>query len=434
MYASVDFGYPWWLSYIHLPIVAGSGLLFAAAYVRKWSKWTLAPVGLVLLWSMAAFVVARFVLDINGRGSLPTQNFLRSGAGRVLDLGAGTGRSSIMVLEARPQTTLVALDLFGESFDQHFGHGETPQQKLLRNLKAAGVDKRVTIQTADMRKIPFPAASFDGIVSAYAVDHLNREGIRESLAEADRVLKPGGEFLLMLITKEPWIRFIVRPAGAAHGHAGRTLVERSDAAGRIPNPGRRHAPGDPIYPRSPNLAGCQFPGAVGTVAVAFADLMTALRTCGLKISLALRTEIEGRTHFVAALGAIVRQRFADQEIDDAAGERRPWKEDDQDRPKRRAHAAPLGVTVNVSDQQDVRGSGNRCRGYDQSYDGRAMVASAIPVDRYSAAQADQVGGHHGKHQPSRNDPNLIGEPGLLPSAEADPLQSALNGFNHCSPL
>lgn len=211
MLGNVDFGYPWWLSYGHLPIVAGSGLVFAFAYVRKWPKWALVLAGLVLLWSTAAFVAARFVLDINGRGSLPTESFMRSGTGRVLDMGAGTGRSSIMVLEARPQTTLVALDLFGQSFDQHFGHGETPQQKLLRNLKAAGVEQRVTLQTADMRAIPFPSDSFDAVVSAYAIDHLNRDGIHQSLAEADRVLKPGGDFLLMLVGKEPWVRFMYGP-------------------------------------------------------------------------------------------------------------------------------------------------------------------------------------------------------------------------------
>ena len=37
----------------------------------------------------------------------------------------------IMVLESRPQATLVAFDLFGESFDRHFGRSETPQQRLL---------------------------------------------------------------------------------------------------------------------------------------------------------------------------------------------------------------------------------------------------------------------------------------------------------------
>ena len=214
--AQIDFGYPWWLSYGHLPILAVASGIFALGYARKWSRWALLLAGLVVLWSGTAFLVTRFVINVNGPAELPTQGFLQSGAGRVLDIGAGTGRSSIMVLGARPQVTLVALDLFGESFDQHFGRGETPQQRLLANLKAAGVAERATITTADMRKLPFEPASFDAVVSAYAMDHLNRQGSDESLAEAARVLKPGGDFLLMVIGSEPWAKFAFGPL-LAHG-------------------------------------------------------------------------------------------------------------------------------------------------------------------------------------------------------------------------
>jgi ubiquinone/menaquinone biosynthesis C-methylase UbiE len=209
--AHLNFGYPWWLSYGHLPIVACALALLLLGYARKWSKWPMFLLAVLALWSSAAFVVARFTLDINGRASLPTQNFFRAGTGRVLDLGAGTGRSSIMVLEARPQATLVALDLFGDSFEHHFGPGESPQERLLQNLKAAGVAERASITTADMRKLPFEPAAFDAIVSAYAVDHLNREGITQALAEAARVVKPGGDFLLILVGKEPWVQFAFGP-------------------------------------------------------------------------------------------------------------------------------------------------------------------------------------------------------------------------------
>ncbi len=209
--AHLNFGYPWWISYGHLPIVAVAGLLLLIGYMRKWSTWLMLILGVLFLWSSAAFVVARFVFDINGRASLPTQNFFRSGMGQVLDIGAGTGRSSIMVLEARPRATVVALDLFGKSFEQHFGPGDSPEQRLLRNLQAAGVDQRVTIKSGDMRDLPFQPASFDAIVSAYTIDHVNRQGIQKSLAEAARVIKPGGDFLLILIGKEPWGKFAFGP-------------------------------------------------------------------------------------------------------------------------------------------------------------------------------------------------------------------------------
>src|SRR5690348_9299065 len=123
---NLDFGYPWWLSYGHLPVLGFAAALGAIGYARKWPLWLMLPIGVMVLWSAGAFGVMRFGINIAGRATIPTQNFFQAGTGRVLDLGAGTGRSSIMVLEARPKATLVALDLFGGSFDQHFGHSDTP--------------------------------------------------------------------------------------------------------------------------------------------------------------------------------------------------------------------------------------------------------------------------------------------------------------------
>jgi SAM-dependent methyltransferase len=230
--APVDFGYPWWLSYGHLIVLVPAVLMLLLGHARKWSRWPMLLLGVLVLWSSSAFLVTRFVFDINGRPSLPTQNFLRSGKGRVLDIGAGTGRSSIMVLESRPQATVVALDLFADSFERHFGRGESPQQRVLANLKAAGVEQRATVETADMRTLPFEAASFDALVSAYAIDHLNRQGINQSLAEAARVVKPGGDFLLILVANDRWAKFAFGPMlshGATRGPAWWT--ERLKEAG-----------------------------------------------------------------------------------------------------------------------------------------------------------------------------------------------------------
>lgn len=212
---TLDFGYPWWLSYGHLIILvpAAAGLILGR--VLHWPKWPMLFLGVIALWAGTGFVVLR-AFNANGRATLPTQSFLRSGDGRVLDIGAGTGRSSIMVLEARPRATLVALDLFGASFEGHFGPGATPQDRLLANLRAAGVDGRASIETADMRELPFEDASFDAIVSAYAIDHLNREGSSRALMEAARVVKPGGDFLLMLVANDGWVKLALGPL-LSHG-------------------------------------------------------------------------------------------------------------------------------------------------------------------------------------------------------------------------
>lgn len=211
MSSSINFGYPWYLSYGHLVIAAVALSFWLLGYARKWSRVAMVLIGAITLWSFAALLVARFGLDVNGRLPLPTQTFLASGTGRVLDMGAGTGRSTLMVLEARPLTTVVALDLFAESYEHHFGTGQSGQERLLSNLKAAGLENRATIQTGDMRKLPFEAATFDAIVSTYAIDHLGRDGAVASLSEASRVLKPGGEFLMMVIAKDLWLKFAFGP-------------------------------------------------------------------------------------------------------------------------------------------------------------------------------------------------------------------------------
>jgi SAM-dependent methyltransferase len=219
--SGLDFGYPWWLNYGHLAVAVPALGFLVLGFMRGWPKLRMLLLGAVAVWASMVFLLIQFGLGINTVPPLPTQKFLPSGTGRVLDLGAGTGRSSIMVLAARRQATVVASDLFGESFDQHFGRGASPQERLLRNLKVAGVDGRAEIVTADMRKLPFEAASFDAIVSAYAVDHLNRAGIKQALGEAARAIKPGGDFLLILVANDGWAKLAYGPLLAHGGTRGK---------------------------------------------------------------------------------------------------------------------------------------------------------------------------------------------------------------------
>jgi SAM-dependent methyltransferase len=218
MHSQINFGYGWVWSYGHLALGVVAGAVLWLGWARGWGKTWLLLVGAVTLWALSAGVIVRFVFDLNGRTTLPTEHFLASGAGKVLDMGAGTGRSTLMVLEARPRAMVVALDSFSDEYVRHFGNEKRDQpvagegrERLLHNLKAAGVEQRASIQPGDMRQMPFEAATFDAIVSAYAIDHLNRAGIRQSLGEAFRVLKPGGQFLLMVVAKDRWLTFTFGP-------------------------------------------------------------------------------------------------------------------------------------------------------------------------------------------------------------------------------
>ncbi len=80
-------------------------------------------------------------------------------------------------------------------------------EKLQASLRADGVEQRVTIQPGGMRKLPFEPAAFDAAVSTYAMDHVNLAGSVAALAKIFRVLKPGGDFLLTVISKDGWLKF-----------------------------------------------------------------------------------------------------------------------------------------------------------------------------------------------------------------------------------
>ena len=209
-------------------------------------------------WALAGAVIVNLVLGFSLPIPLPTARFLASGSGRVLDAGAGSGRSSLMVLLARPSATVTALDIFGTEY----GIGGNSPDRLRANARAAGAESRLEVQVGDMRAMPFAPATFDGAVSAFAIDHLRRADVDRTFAEMSRVLKPGGEFLLLVINQDGWIRtalpFLVhhgyfgganqcRPV--AHATRGRRVRagRAGHAAGRLVLSGA-HAPAARVWP------------------------------------------------------------------------------------------------------------------------------------------------------------------------------------------
>jgi len=83
--------------------------------------------------------------------------------------------------------------------------------------------------------------------------HDNSSGIPKALAEAARVLKPGGEFLLMVVNVDAWMRFASPHAMGHHPaadpnrwrglleSAGFTIVEQGTQSGALYFLGRKAA-------------------------------------------------------------------------------------------------------------------------------------------------------------------------------------------------
>jgi ubiquinone/menaquinone biosynthesis C-methylase UbiE len=97
----------------------------------------------------------------------------------VLDLGCGTGTLAVRVKQRHPHARVVGLDI-------------DPRALRRAAAKARGAPLRVDLTQASATALPYPPASFERIVSSLVLHHLGREQKELALAEAWRVLKPGG--------------------------------------------------------------------------------------------------------------------------------------------------------------------------------------------------------------------------------------------------
>jgi arsenite methyltransferase len=111
---------------------------------------------------------------------------------RVLDMGCGRGAVLVAVASRLTTGRVTGVDIWST----HDQSGNAPDMTLM-NAKIAGVEDRITINTGDMRALPFAAATFDVVVSSLAIHNISGSGDRaRAVSEAWRVLKPGGRLAI----------------------------------------------------------------------------------------------------------------------------------------------------------------------------------------------------------------------------------------------
>ena len=110
----------------------------------------------------------------------------------VLDLGCGRGLVAIGAARRVPAGKVLAIDLW-QDVDLS---GNTPEA-LTANAQAADVADRVSVETGDVRSLPYPDESFDVVASMTVIHNIPDEaGRTAAVAEAWRVTKSGGQILI----------------------------------------------------------------------------------------------------------------------------------------------------------------------------------------------------------------------------------------------
>ncbi len=198
----VDFGWgPGWMNGLAIAaLIVGAG-----AVALQLSAPALWPLG----WAAVAVSVVLLTgnLIMNGfrrrdQVVLPMVDLLRGDRDVVLDAGCGAGRTTIALSRILKDGHVVAVDRFDAGYIDDGGRA-----LLERNLALTGLSGRVTVETADLTRLPFEDGDFDSAVSTHVYDHLGREKQR-GLDEVHRVLKPGGRFL-MAVWVPGWAMFAV---------------------------------------------------------------------------------------------------------------------------------------------------------------------------------------------------------------------------------
>ena len=117
-----------------------------------------------------------------------------SGNENILDVGCGRGLYLIGAAQRLTNGgTAVGIDIWQSEDLSH-----NSQKNTLANARFAGVLERVSVQTADMRHIPFTDGAFDVVLSCLAIHNIYDKDEREkALSEIVRVLKPGGKLCIV---------------------------------------------------------------------------------------------------------------------------------------------------------------------------------------------------------------------------------------------
>ncbi len=200
--SGLDFGWrPEWMNGLALAALA----VFAAAVAVVVAAPGFWPAAFALVLLAASFVVGNAIMrSFRSRDSvvLPMVRLLSSDRDLVLDAGCGAGRTTVALGRVIGEGRVTAFDRFDADYIDDGG-----RTLLEHNLAVAGLVDRVSIVTGDLTSLPFDSDHFDAAISTNAFDHLGR-GKQAALTEIDRVLKPGGRFLMAVWTPS-WAMFAV---------------------------------------------------------------------------------------------------------------------------------------------------------------------------------------------------------------------------------
>jgi demethylmenaquinone methyltransferase/2-methoxy-6-polyprenyl-1,4-benzoquinol methylase len=102
----------------------------------------------------------------------------------ILDIATGTAEVAIAICKRHPQITVVGMDF-------------SPAMLSVgsRKLRGRNLEERIRLSIGDARFLPLKNASFNAVTMAFGIRNIEER--RDVLSEFYRILKPGGQLLIM---------------------------------------------------------------------------------------------------------------------------------------------------------------------------------------------------------------------------------------------
>ncbi len=131
-------------------------------------------------FSFAHRIVSREDLTLECRREMPIsilERYISLPGASILDAGCGTGRN--VVLLAGMGSSVIGIDV------------DTDALTVARD-RCVEHETQADLMPADVRSLPFPSSSFDGVVSQNVLEHVPKNSQDQAVSEMVRVLRPGG--------------------------------------------------------------------------------------------------------------------------------------------------------------------------------------------------------------------------------------------------
>jgi arsenite methyltransferase len=163
-----------------------------------------------IFWGQGAFMIwSSRVAKLSLRDRL-LDSIQFKGDEKVLDVGCGRGLMLIGAAKRLKSGKATGIDIWNQQ-DLSGNSADAVKQ----NAKIEGVSDRVRIETGDARKLVYPDANYDVVMSTLAIHNISEKADRDTaIREMWRVLKPGGRLLIYDIFHTGAYEKVLRQQGA----------------------------------------------------------------------------------------------------------------------------------------------------------------------------------------------------------------------------